>query len=197
MGGPPSLTASGYEVTFGTNHMGHALLLKLLMPLLLSSPPTPRVIFTSSRGHKAVLPAGGIAFETLKTPQLDISGISKYTSSKLANVVYARQVAAHYPQLISAAIHPEDVATQLFSKGAVGGGPEIEYLAREIAPKVGVSVEEGVKNGLWVATAEGVESGRYYEPVGVLGNGSELSRDGELGRRLWEWTERELEGVGI
>jgi retinol dehydrogenase-12 len=50
---------------------------------------------------------------------------------------------------------------------------------------------------LWAATAEGVESGRYYEPVGVLGMGSELSRDEGLGIRLWEWTERELEGVEV
>jgi retinol dehydrogenase-12 len=183
-------------VTFGTNHVGHALLFKLLFPLLLST-PSPRVIFTSSRGHKHVLPAGGIAFDSLKTAQKDIKAISKYTSSKLANVVYARQVAKRYPQIVCVAIHPEDVATQLFSKGAVGGGPEIEYLAREVAPKVGVSVEEGAKNGLWAATAEGVESGRYYEPVGVLGMGSELSRDEGLGIRLWEWTERELEGVEV
>jgi retinol dehydrogenase-12 len=196
MGGPPSLTPSGYEVTFGTNHVGHALLLKLLFPLLLST-PSPRVIFTSSRGHKHVLPAGGIAFDSLKTAQKDIKAISKYTSSKLANIVYARQVAKRYPQITCVAIHPEDVATQLFSKGAVGGGPEIEYLAREVAPKVGVSVEEGSKNGLWAATAEGVESGRYYEPVGVLGMGSELSRDEGLEIRLWEWTERELEGVEV
>jgi retinol dehydrogenase-12 len=196
MGGPPSLTPSSYEVTFGTNHVGHALLLKLLFPLLLST-PSPRVIFTSSRGHKHVLPAGGIAFDSLKTARKDIKAISKYTSSKLANVVYARQVAKRYPQIICVAIHPEDVATQLFSKGAVGGGPEIEYLAREVTPKVGVSVEEGAKNGLWAATAEGVESGRYYEPVGVLGMGSELSRDEGLGIRLWEWTERELEGVEV
>jgi retinol dehydrogenase-12 len=197
MGGAPGVTCEGYEKQFGTNHVGHALLLKLLMPLLLSNKTKPRVIFSSSRGHKSVLPAGGIAFDTLKTAQLDISGISKYTQSKLANVVYARQVAKHYPQIVAVAIHPEDVATQLFSKGAVGGGPEIEYLAREVAPKVGVSVEEGVKNGLWVATVEDVESGRYYEPVGVLGNGSELSRDAEIGRSLWEWTETELEGMEI
>jgi retinol dehydrogenase-12 len=196
MGGPPALTPSGYETTFGTNHMGHALLLKFLCPLLLST-PQPRVIFTSSRGHKHVLPEGGIAFDTLKTAQKDVRVISKYTSSKLANIVYARQVAKHYPHIVSVAIHPEDVTTQLFSKGAVGGGPEIEYLAREVAPKVGVSIEEGAKNGLWVATAESVESGRYYEPVGVLGMGGELSRDEVLGKKLWEWTERELEGVEV
>jgi retinol dehydrogenase-12 len=167
------------------------------MPLLLSTTPAPRVIFTSSRGHKAVLPTGGIVFETLKSPQNDISGILKYTQSKLANVVYARQVAKHFPGIVVVAIHPADVATELFNKGAVGGGKEVEYLAKEIAPKVGVSVREGVKNGLWAATAEGVETGRYYEPVGVLGGGSELSRDREFGKRLWEWTEKELEGIEI
>tara|TARA_R110002003_G_scaffold45_5_gene3483 strand:+ start:32208 stop:32813 length:606 start_codon:yes stop_codon:yes gene_type:complete len=201
MGGAPGVTADGYEKQFGTNHVGHALLLHLLLPLLLQTASTsttkPRVISMSSRGHKAVLPPGGIVFDTLKSAQLDISGILKYTQSKLANVVYARQVAKQYPQVVSVAIHPEDVATQLFSKGADGGGPEVEYLAREIAPKVGVSVEEGAKNGLWAATSDGVETGRYYEPVGVAGTGSELSRDEELGQRLWEWTQKELEGVGV
>jgi NAD(P)-dependent dehydrogenase (short-subunit alcohol dehydrogenase family) len=201
MGGAPGVTADGYEKQFGTNHVGHALLLHLLLPLLLQTSATsttkPRVISTSSRGHKAVLPPGGIVFDTLKSAQLDISGILKYTQSKLANVVYARQVAKQYPQVVSVAINPEDVATQLFTKGADGGGPEVEYLAREIAPKVGVSVEEGAKNGLWAATSDGVETGRYYEPVGVAGASSELSKDEELGQRLWEWTQKELEGVGV
>lgn len=58
-------------------------------------------------------------------------------------------------------------------------------------------MEEGAKNGLWAATAESVESGRYYEPVGVLGRGSGGSRDGEAGKELWEWTDGELKGVEI
>jgi retinol dehydrogenase-12 len=194
MAGPPTLTPSGYESNFGTNHMGHALLLRLLLPLLEKS-PSPRVIFMASRGHSAVLPPGGIIFDRLKTPQEDIPGVLRYTSSKLANVVYARQVAVKYPHIVSVAIHPEDVATELFTKGVEGGGPEMEYLAREVAPKVGVSVFEGAKHGLWAATTEGVESGRYYEPVGMLGKGSELSRNKEFGDKLWEWTEKELERV--
>jgi hypothetical protein len=40
-------------------------------------------------------------------------------------------------------------------------------------------------------------SGRYYEPVGVLGNGSELSKDRELGQKPWVWTEAEMEGWEI
>lgn len=152
------------------------------------------MIWTASRGHKSALPEGGISFSTLHTPQPDIIALSKYTQSKLANVIYARQVALHYPSLVSISIHPEDVMTELFAKGLEGGGPELAYLVKEIAPKVAVSVEEGAKNGLWAATAEEVESGRYYEPVGVVGKGSELSKDPEMGRKLWEWTEKELEG---
>lgn len=84
--------------------------------------------------------------------------------------------------------------TELFNKGAEGDDEQIKYLAREVAPKRCGSVEEGIKNGIWAATAEGVMSGRYYEPVGVLGNGSELSKDRELGQKLWVWTETEMEG---
>ncbi|KAL1793806.1 hypothetical protein ACET3X_007227 [Alternaria dauci] len=196
MGGPPGVTAEGYELAFGTNHMGHALLLDMLTPLLIStadkSAAKPRVVSISSRGHAFEVPSGGIAFSTLKSAQTHLSGVTRYTQSKLANVVYAREIARHHPLFISVAIHPEDVATQLFNKGVHGGGPEIAYLAREVAPRVGVSLEEGVKNGLWAMTSDDVQSGRYYEPVGVLGNGSALSRDGELGEKLWKWTQEEL-----
>ncbi|KAI4663092.1 uncharacterized protein J4E79_004406 [Alternaria viburni] len=200
MGGHPGTTPQGHELQFGTNHVGHALLLKLLTPALLSTAETtvstPRVVSVSSRGHAhtAALPAGGITFDTLKSSQADLSGVNKYTQSKLANVVYARQYALHYPQIISVAIHPGDVLTEIFNKGAGGGDEQIKYLAREVAPKRCGSLEEGIKNGVWAATAEGVLSGRYYEPVGVLGMGSELSKDTGLGVKLWAWTQREIEG---
>jgi retinol dehydrogenase-12 len=57
-----------------------------------------------------------------------------------------------------------------------------------------VTVEEGVRNPLWGATAPKNEivNGEYYEPVGVPGNHVKLSKDKDLARRLWEWTEEEL-----
>lgn len=203
MGRHPGTTPQGHELQFGTNHIGHALLLKLLTPLLLSTAEKtgskPRVISVSSRGHAhtAALPDGGIAFDTLKTSQSNLSGVNKYTQSKLANVVYARQFALHYPRILCMAIHPGDVLTEIFNKGAEGGDEQIKYLAREVAPKRCGSLEEGIKNGVWAATADGVLSGRYYEPVGVLGMGSEISRDRELGERLWAWTQREMEEWGL
>jgi retinol dehydrogenase-12 len=123
MGGHPGTTPQGHEIQFGTNHLGHALLLKLLNPPLLSTASStnslPRVISLSSKGHAhtAALPTGGIAFPTLKSLQPELSSVNKYTQSKLANILYARQYALHYPQILCVAIHPGEVLTKLFSKG--------------------------------------------------------------------------------
>lgn len=62
-----------------------------------------------------------------------------------------------------------------------------------LVPLVGVSVEEGAKSQLWPATAKGVHGGEYYVPVSVSGNGSQLSKDKVLAKKLRDWTEKELE----
>lgn len=67
-------------------------------------------------------------------------------------------------------------------------------------------VEEGAKGQIWAAVAPKstnkqelgtVVSGEYYTPVGVPGNGSWHTRDEALARRLWDWTEKELEGYEL
>jgi NAD(P)-dependent dehydrogenase (short-subunit alcohol dehydrogenase family) len=66
MASPYSATKEGYEIQFGTNHMGHALLTKLLLPVLLDTAKQPgadvRVVTLSSVGH-ALTPPGGIIFD--------------------------------------------------------------------------------------------------------------------------------------
>jgi NAD(P)-dependent dehydrogenase (short-subunit alcohol dehydrogenase family) len=74
--------------------------------------------------------------------------VNKYTQSKLANILYTCQYALHYPQILCVAIHPSEVLTELFNKGAEGDDEQIKYLAREVAPKRCGSVEEGIKNGI-------------------------------------------------
>ena len=70
----------------------------------------------------------------------------------------------------------------------------VKLLAWVVAPMMAVSVDQGAKNQVWAATAEGVDSGVYYEPVGVKGKEGKLLKDKDLIRSLWEWTEKELEG---
>ncbi|KAL1882324.1 hypothetical protein Daus18300_000810 [Diaporthe australafricana] len=193
MGCPPGITKDGYEIHFGTNHMGHALLLKLLTPLLLktaseSTGKGVRVVTVSSVAHKFSV-SGGIKFDILKGYGEKQSSNNLYGQSKLANLVYAREFAEHHPEIISVSVHPGTVKTDL-QKSA--GNLIMRGFQKFVVPLIGVDVQEGVRNQLWAATAAGVENGEYYEPVGVVGRGSALSRDRELGRKLWAWTEDEL-----
>ena len=105
---PPSQTKDGYETQFGTNHMGHALLIKLLLPLMLRTAEEPqsdvRIINVSSIAYKQA-PKEGIAFDTLKTPQADLGSLipggkwARYGQSKLANMLYTRELAQRHPKI--------------------------------------------------------------------------------------------------
>lgn len=188
------------SVQFGTNHLGHALLTKLLLPTLLHtasiSSARPRVIFNTSEGYMFHPPAG-INFETLKTPQplswpiLSFFGPwVRYGQSKLANILYAAELARRVPEIHSTAIHPGVIFTGLVS--TLGW---MNYLFILITtPTMRVTMEEGVKSQLWAATApeSQVENGAFYVPVGKLGKHDKKSSSEELAKKLWDWTEEQL-----
>ncbi|POR36205.1 Short-chain dehydrogenase/reductase [Tolypocladium paradoxum] len=191
---PGELTMEGYEMQFGTNHMGHALFTKLLLPVLdktaKSGPATDvRIVSLSSALHKSG-PKQGIVFESLKTTDTGLSPVALYCQSKLANFLFARHLAKLYPQFTIAAVHPGVVRTNL-----VSGASGMPAPVRMIGPVVSYflsSVDQGVRNQLWASVSKDVVSGEYYEPVGVGGKCRPLGKDDGLAKRLWDWTEREL-----
>lgn len=197
---PPGLTTDGYEIQFGTNHLGHALLLKLLTPLLrhTASSTQPRtevrVVFVSSVAHKFTIPEG-IDFKLLKTNAAAISTNNRYGQSKLANVLYAQEVARRCPEFTTVSIHPGTVKTDLQKSN--DGSLLMRGFQALFVPLIGVSVQEGAKNQLWASVAQGVSSGEYYEPVGKPGNASQQGKSKELAAKLWDWTDRELAGQEI
>ena len=194
MATPPGQTSEGYELQFGTNHMGHALLTKLLLPVLQRTAQggaEVRVVSVSSHGHYYA-PDEGLRFDTLKTPGDTLTAFQRYGQSKLANILWARRLAALYPSFIVASVHPGVVKTNLLS-----GATDAPMLFRAVfgaAHVLGLksSVETGVKNQLWAAVSKDVKSGEYYEPVGVGGLVSKNGKDDELRKKLWDWTENEL-----
>ncbi|KAK0611847.1 hypothetical protein B0T14DRAFT_571704 [Immersiella caudata] len=195
MATPTGLTASGYELQFGTNHMGHALLTKLLLPLLLNTAALPsadvRLVVLSSEAHR-MLPRGGIVFDSLKTTQDNMYTATRYGQSKTANILFAAEMARRYPQITTVAVHPGAVATNLtmpFSSSFAIARPFVALYFAIFA----VNVEEGARNQLWACVA-GVKNGAYYTPVGRLGTPAKEGRSEELAVKLWEWTEKELEG---
>jgi retinol dehydrogenase-12 len=197
---PAGTTANGYEIQFGTNHMGHALLTKLLIPTLLEtakdSGADVRVVSLSSIGHVSTS-WNGIEFGQLKGEMKWYPSLVRYAQSKLANILFIRELARRYPSITAVAVHPGVVDTELWRTmfsgwmglgGLLNSGKRIFY----------TSVEGGAKNQLWAATAKSgegkgeVKSGEYYTPVGAPGNGSWQSQDMSLAGKLWEWTEKEL-----
>ncbi|OCL14337.1 NAD(P)-binding protein [Glonium stellatum] len=168
MAAPPGMTKDGYEIQFGTNHMGHALLTKLLLPTLEKTAKSDgsadvRIVSLSSHGH-----------------------------IKLANILWARQMAKLYPQFTTAAIHPGVVKTNLMV-GATGS-PLIIRILGKVAYSLLTPVEQGARNQLWASVSKDVKSGEYYEPVGVGDLVSANGKDDNLMKKIWDWTEKELEG---
>jgi retinol dehydrogenase-12 len=195
---PPATTVDDYEIQFGTNYMGHALLTKLLLPLLLKTAEQPqagsdvRIVTLTSHSHTRA-PDSGIEFSRLRSADPECSPLTKYGVSKLANILHIKQLAKRYPTIKSVAIHPGMVDTNLSTTMR-----QSFKLARIIIPVVSyfsaVGIEQGVLNQLWGATSAEAESGQYYEPVGVSGKGSPPTEDVELAEKLWAWTEKELAG---
>ncbi|KAH6959617.1 chaperonin 10-like protein [Ilyonectria sp. MPI-CAGE-AT-0026] len=118
-----------------------------------------------------------------------------YAQSKLANVLYAAEVARRYPKITAVSLHPGIVGTGLvedlgfFSKALV-------YIGAGFRPK---SPEDGARNGLWVATTSlnNIRSRAYYEPVGKEVKLNSTARDEDLAKRLWDWTEEQLKALDI
>jgi NAD(P)-dependent dehydrogenase (short-subunit alcohol dehydrogenase family) len=194
---PPGLTKDGYEVQFGTNHVGHALLIKLLLPTLLRTAELPgaavRIVLNTSLGFRGA-PRGGVVFKDLRTTQGCFPVVGnwiRYGQSKLANILYAAELGKRYPSITSVSIHPGVINT-----GLVGN---LSLLNRALVHVANIgnfmTPEEGIQNQLWAATAKNgdVVSGAFYEPVAVLGTHDKLSKDQNLATQLWDWTEKELE----
>lgn len=198
---PKAQSADGYEIQFATNHLGHALLIKLLMPLLEKTAASGkagrgdvRVIYNTSTGFHL---APGIEFDTLRSEQ-DMGALGtfkRYGQSKLANILYAAESARRHPTVKSTAIHPGVINTGLVSNlGYFNWAFTMAMTYREQ-----VTVDEGVKNQLWAAYAksESVENGGYYEPIGKVGKPSKVSESKELAAQLWDYTEEALAGYTL
>jgi NAD(P)-dependent dehydrogenase (short-subunit alcohol dehydrogenase family) len=200
MGLPPGLTEDGYEIQFGTNHMGHALLTKLLMPLLLKtvelSGADVRIINLTSIAEMTA-PKGGFLPDRVTTTMQEYRTYTRYGQSKLANLLFTRSLALKYPTITSVAIHPGRVRTNLLTNFFSRGGVMSLFLAGYDFLVI-MPVEKGAMNQLWAATGEKevVKTGTYYAPIGREGGESRVSKDPKLAEKLWQWQEAEFTRLG-
>lgn len=192
-----SHTKQNCDIQFGTNHMGHALLVKLLLPTLLKTAELPksdvRVINLASYGHN-LAPTGGIFFNEKKAEQASPS--ARYGSSKLANILHARVLAQKYPQLTVTSVHPGIIKTDLY--GPMNSSLPVRWATSIVMPLFFRDVHDGAKNTLWAATADRkeVRKSYYFDPIGHAVPGSKYAQDQELADELWRLTESEFERLG-
>lgn len=196
---PPALTKDGYESQFGINHLGHAMLTQLLLPLMLQTAATAplksvRIINISSSAHGRTVP-DGLALDEVKTDMSTRHTGVRYGQSKVANILFAKKLALLYPSITSVSLHPGFVATEI-NTGKGGGSWWLNLLIKNAVRWVGFTVEDGTKNQLWAGVAPEVESGKYYDPIGVVKEGSNWVRDETKREELWQWTEKELKAHG-
>jgi NAD(P)-dependent dehydrogenase (short-subunit alcohol dehydrogenase family) len=174
------LTAQGFELDFGTNHLGHFLLTTLLLPRLRASAPA-RIVNVASIAH---FDARGLDWEALRRPTRTVTGMREYEVSKLCNVLFTRSLAAGRagPGVTSSALHPGVVASDAWRR--------IPWPVRPLLTRSMLTTAEGALTTLHcAASAEaGAEDGLYYDRCKPR-EPSALAQDAALGAELWRRSE--------
>jgi len=200
MGVPPGLTQDGYEAHFGSNHMGPALLTKLLLPLMVKTSQEPnsdvRIVQLSSGGYQWS-PAGGFLFDQLKTPMEKLSARARYGQSKLANIYFSKTLAKQYPGIKCVSLHPGVVNTGIVANTR-NSYWYFSWIIDMIVQLFFTDVSKGALGQLWAAVGKSdeVKSGAYYEPLKKEVSNKVLE-DEELAKKLWDWQENEFTGQEI
>jgi NAD(P)-dependent dehydrogenase (short-subunit alcohol dehydrogenase family) len=193
---PPSRTDDGFELQFGTNHLGHFALTGQLLDLLLPVPGS-RVVTVSSFGHRT----GRIDFDDLQSERR-YGRHQAYAQSKLANLMFTyelqRRLDGAGAGTIAVAAHPGTAHTNL-----VHNSPTVlRALNDRFSPLISQDAAMGALPTLRAATDPGVRGGEYYGPSGFMEQrGSpkvvrsiKRSHDTAAQRRLWDVSER-LTGI--
>ena len=188
---PFGKTADGFELQFGTNHLGHFALTGLLLDFIIRTPQA-RVITGCSYGHRF----GKIDFDHLQGEK-DYDRQRAYAQSKLANILFTYELQRHFERAgvdaISVAAHPGWTITNLQAHWR---------MIRMLNPFIGQKPKMGALPTLYAATAPDVRGGDYYGPNGWQGLrgyptkilSSDHSYDPVVAARLWTVSEA-LTGV--
>ncbi|MGZ4298369.1 MAG: SDR family oxidoreductase [Solirubrobacteraceae bacterium] len=182
LAGRRGLTEAGFELAFGTNHIGPFLLTNLLLDRLRESAPA-RIVVVASDAHYRV---DGIDFDAVRTATRTRTAFHEYSVSKLANVLHAQELARRLggAGVTTYALHPGVIASDVWR--------EVPWPIRPLMKLRMRSPAEGAKTPVYCATAPevGGDSGLYYEDCRPREPGKAVTA--ALAADLWErstaWT---------
>ena len=184
---PYSKTADGFELQFGTNHLGHFALTGLLLDLIQSTPGS-RIVNVSSTGHSY----GKLDFNDLNWEKRPYKKMKAYADSKIANLYFTYELQKRLEKsgasTLVTASHPGWTATELQRHTGL-----VRFLNRFFSQDITM----GALPTLYAAVGEDVKGGDYYGPSGWKQQkgypekveSNELSHNEEIANKLWEISE--------
>jgi NAD(P)-dependent dehydrogenase (short-subunit alcohol dehydrogenase family) len=182
--GRRGVTADGFEMTFGVNHLGHFALTSALLGRLADSAPA-RVVTVASDAH---MQAGGVDFTAVRRPTASFTGMPEYAVSKLCNVLFSAELARRVrgQGITTYSLHPGVVASDIWRR--------VPWPIRPLMKLRMISTEDGARTTLHCAAAAGAaaETGLYYEKSRPREPSPAATP--ELARELWERSEAWLPG---
>lgn len=186
LAGKRGLTRSGFEIAFGTNHLGHFLLTELLRPKLVESAPA-RIVIVASLAHRRV---SGIDFARVQRKTSSLTGVPEYGVSKLANILHAAQLARRLEGtgVTVYSLHPGVIASDIWR--------QVPWPFRALMRVRMLTVEQGAQTTLHCARSPELadHSGRYYSDCRETET-TAVAQDQALQRELWDhsagWTQSE------
>jgi NAD(P)-dependent dehydrogenase (short-subunit alcohol dehydrogenase family) len=181
LGGGRGLTKSGFELSFGVNHMGHFLLTQLLLERIRASAPA-RIVTVASKAHYR---AKGIDWNAVRQSTATRSGFPEYGVSKLANVLFSAELGRQLAGsgVTTYALHPGVVASDIWRK--------VPWPLRALIKLAMITTEDGAKTSLYCATAPEVANatGLYYDRSRPK-EPSRVAQDPVLAAQLWQHSQQ-------
>lgn len=194
---PYQLTEDGFELQFGTNHLGHFLFTGLLLDKFLDNPES-RIVTISSTAHMR----GVINFDDLQSKREYKASIA-YAQSKIANLLFTYELQRRFEKAnaktIAVAAHPGWSRTELAKHALTKSWVRVAFAILE--PMLSQDQRAGAHPMLRAATQQGVHGGEYYGPSGFMGSKGDAikvtsnarSHEEATQQRLWQVSE-ELTG---
>lgn len=178
-------TKNGLEKQFGTNHIGHFLLVKELVDLI---PAGGRIVVVASGAHKA----GKIHFDDINLTK-GYNVVKAYSQSKLATVLFARELSMRLKckGITVNCCHPGAVATNMGVNRETGFGKTVTGMLKPFF----LTPEEGAATAVYLASSDEVQgiSGEYFYKCKIA-KSSKRSKDMQLAKKLFEFSEKIVSG---
>jgi NAD(P)-dependent dehydrogenase (short-subunit alcohol dehydrogenase family) len=174
VGATRGITQDGFELQFGVNHLGHFMLTHHLRRTFR---PGTRIVSVTSSVHFRV---DGIDFDKLQRHTRSLYGLDEYAVSKLANILFVKELAHRQPDWHTYAVHPGLTNTNI-----------IPWYVRPFMQRRLLTPEQGAETVIWCASSDEVteDSGLYYSHK-TPREPSPAAQNEDLARDLWKRSER-------